>query len=337
MPIIHVCRAAHLYPFTDFCQTNGLSTAESFRRYKLPTLLDYSDGIYIPWEATCRAIEDITLRQGVQDFSARCVIDKQLGDFGEALESAVISSPTLHIALCKTKVMLKSENTTLNMTWGIKNDICWLKMSTVDMHFEANAWSNFMFMLSMLREFLGANWQPSNIVFSDSNKPSNFIKSYFPNSQFTFTPFSVGFAFPAATLSQKPLRFRSNTLNSEELKNFKDLQNNSILYTRNLVKGLMLAYTEEKPPQLNELANILDKSSRTIQRTLKNNGLSYANILDDIRFEKASSLLTDPNIKIADISNELGYASTSHFIRSFKRITNTTPQKYRKENLFQPE
>ena len=45
---------------------------------------------------------------------------------------------------------------------------------------------------------------------------------------------------------------------------------------------------------------------------------SFYDILNSIRIEKAKDLLSDPRLKIGEISELVGYADTAHFARTFK-------------------
>ena len=49
-------------------------------------------------------------------------------------------------------------------------------------------------------------------------------------------------------------------------------------------------------------------------------GLTFTRLIEEVRFEQARSLLTDPRIKITDIAFELGYSHVAHFTRAFRRI-----------------
>ncbi len=329
MALANVCRAIHLYPFTEFCKVNGLSTTPSFKLFKLPTLLSYEDDIYIPWEAACNALGHIALKQGVSDFGARSVIDNQLSDCGDPLEKAVLSSATLHLAICKMKLMIKSELTNANISCSIANNQCCLKMTTNGMSFEVDAWSNFMLLLSVVRQFTGEQWQPKDIIMPYNKEPSAFIRSNFPNSRFSFAPYTAGFLFPSKLLSYPPLGSKTTLSKAGFESELKFIQNESMLPTEKMIKGLARAYTDDKPPQLKDMADILGKSGRTIQRALKTHGMSYSDVLDELRYEKASVLLKNLDMKISEISYKLGYSTTSHFIRSFKRITSMTPKQYR--------
>lgn len=52
-----------------------------------------------------------------------------------------------------------------------------------------------------------------------------------------------------------------------------------------------------------------------------------------VRCQHAQELLTCPEHSIAYISEQVGFASVSHFTRIFKKITGTTPSEYRRRYL----
>ena len=70
-------------------------------------------------------------------------------------------------------------------------------------------------------------------------------------------------------------------------------------------------------------------SPTTLKRKLQREKTSYSKLLDQLRFSLAQSRLQDPTTPIHDIANELGYEHPANFTRAFKRMSGTSPQKYR--------
>lgn len=58
-------------------------------------------------------------------------------------------------------------------------------------------------------------------------------------------------------------------------------------------------------------------------------GKSFYDILNAIRIQKAKVLLTDPKLKIGEISELVGYADTAHFARTFKKLEGMSANEYR--------
>lgn len=63
-------------------------------------------------------------------------------------------------------------------------------------------------------------------------------------------------------------------------------------------------------------------------------GKTFSAILTQIRMEHAIQLLNTTTLSIANIAASLGYMTTEHFIRTFKKTYNTTPSNYRKETMY---
>lgn len=59
-------------------------------------------------------------------------------------------------------------------------------------------------------------------------------------------------------------------------------------------------------------------------------GQTFSQILQKIRIEKAKSLLFDTNLSVNSIGLQVGYETTEHFIRTFKKSQQMTPTEYRK-------
>lgn len=80
---------------------------------------------------------------------------------------------------------------------------------------------------------------------------------------------------------------------------------------------------------LDELADALFKSKRTLTRRLADEGAAYQEILDDIRKQRAMDLLANSDKNIDHICAELGYGSRASFFRAFKSWTGITPRQFR--------
>lgn len=61
----------------------------------------------------------------------------------------------------------------------------------------------------------------------------------------------------------------------------------------------------------------------------KKTGVSYLTYLTNIRMQKARELLDNPNLKIYEICQIVGYYSPKHFSKVFKKHVNMTPNEYR--------
>ena len=69
-------------------------------------------------------------------------------------------------------------------------------------------------------------------------------------------------------------------------------------------------------------------ASRLIKQTT---GQTFIQLLTSIRLENAEQLLRGTSLSIADIASAVGYESSEHFIRTFRKHRGATPSGYRRE------
>jgi AraC-like DNA-binding protein len=81
---------------------------------------------------------------------------------------------------------------------------------------------------------------------------------------------------------------------------------------------------------LEEVATGLHLSTRTLKRRLAAQGVTYSNVLEEQRREKALLLLRSPSLSLDEVAEQLGYSDTSNFRRAFRRWTGLSPATYRK-------
>ena len=84
---------------------------------------------------------------------------------------------------------------------------------------------------------------------------------------------------------------------------------------------------------IEHVAGILHMSSRTLQRRLDEEGVSFIELKDQIRFKLARRALQSNQLSIEDISEDLGYSDRHSFARAFKRWSGISPSAFRKKYL----
>jgi len=82
-------------------------------------------------------------------------------------------------------------------------------------------------------------------------------------------------------------------------------------------------------PNAKEAAAQLSMSERTLNRRLAQQGLSFGDMLNQVRQQRASYLLDRSNLSIEQIGEMLGFAETASFSRAFKRWLGMSPMNYR--------
>ncbi|WP_157994786.1 AraC family transcriptional regulator [Paracoccus tegillarcae] len=84
---------------------------------------------------------------------------------------------------------------------------------------------------------------------------------------------------------------------------------------------------------LETVAHSLRLEPRSLQRRLQEEGLTFRDLVDDWRRERALSLVTRTRLPLSEVSLALGYADQSVFSRAFQRWYDESPLACRKKDL----
>ncbi len=80
-----------------------------------------------------------------------------------------------------------------------------------------------------------------------------------------------------------------------------------------------------------EIADSLHMSSRNLQRRLQDEGVSFKQLLSEVRQDLALRYLATPRYSISEIAYLLGFSDQSNFTRAFKRWFDVSPSDKRTE------
>lgn len=95
-------------------------------------------------------------------------------------------------------------------------------------------------------------------------------------------------------------------------------------------RALIARRMSEGELALEQVAAGLGMSARTLQRKLKEAGLGYSQLVDDVRQELAEHYLTDASLDLNDLAFLLGFSEQSAFQRAFKRWKGESPGAWRR-------
>ncbi|MCG8672692.1 MAG: AraC family transcriptional regulator [Pseudomonadales bacterium] len=111
-------------------------------------------------------------------------------------------------------------------------------------------------------------------------------------------------------------------------KELRDSSNTVTLSER--ARDLMIkAIENEKSLSLDDLANQLHMTPRTLSRKLAKEDIQYKALLNDVRFERAKTLIIQSELPLKQIASKLGFSSPDAFSRAFKTFTGETPNQWK--------
>jgi AraC-like DNA-binding protein len=95
------------------------------------------------------------------------------------------------------------------------------------------------------------------------------------------------------------------------------------------VRRALWAELSERTPNLEAVARALGMSARTLQRQLRQEGVTFARLLEELRREMAPALLRDGQHGVSEVAFLLGYEDPSAFRRAFQRWFARSPRSFR--------
>lgn len=113
----------------------------------------------------------------------------------------------------------------------------------------------------------------------------------------------------------------------------RDMQALDLVANRPLTQKVreILILGENGYPSLQQVADVLHVSTRTLRRQLTGENTGFKKILEEVRRYDALHLLGNPHYRIQRIAELLGFGDPANFARSFRSWTGHTPSEFRKK------
>jgi AraC-like DNA-binding protein len=176
-----------------------------------------------------------------------------------------------------------------------------------------------------LRQALGADWSPDKLGLTYQSKEGFPEHSCFEGSRILRGTRTSYIAIPRHALAAP---FPYSSWQSEPEADALDVPSLS----GNLC-GLVQLQIEEllgdERLHIDTVAESLMMSRRSLQRCLADYGISYSELLADVRMHSAIKHLRCADESITDIAFALGYANASNFTRAFRVRNGVSPQQFR--------
>jgi AraC-like DNA-binding protein len=102
---------------------------------------------------------------------------------------------------------------------------------------------------------------------------------------------------------------------------------------RSAVENAVVPLLPHGKAQAAEIAVRLGVSQRTLARRLSAEGVTYSDVLENLRSDLAQRYLADDTLTISQIAWLLGYQEVSAFTHAFKRWTGMTPREARSRTI----
>lgn len=138
----------------------------------------------------------------------------------------------------------------------------------------------------------------------------------------------TGFVLPS-TFMHQALPTHDPVLLQQQLTLADDMQSRAFQPLSLQVRQLLRDWLPVGRILQEQVAAALHVTTKTLQRRLKDEGLSFSRLLEDCRHEAACAYLAQPNVELVEVAELAAYADYSAFAKAFKRRTGNTPLEWR--------
>lgn len=190
--------------------------------------------------------------------------------------------------------------------------------------------AGLMSLVNLVRLAAGSDWYPAKATLQ--TEPTIACKKVtgLRGAEFRFRCPATGLAFPSHWLLHS-IRLDPNPPPAEAGGQGRGLLEHDESIVEKLKRLLRkIVGVGGMGPTVRLMAELCDTSPRTLHRRLRECGVSYQALLDEVRLDRAKTLLTTSDLPVKEIAFELGYSGPNNFVRAFKRFTGVTPTAYRK-------
>jgi AraC-like DNA-binding protein len=203
-------------------------------------------------------------------------------------------------------------------------------------HAQQNAEFGIAVILRALREVVGRKIRPTKVSFI-RGRASN-LREF---ERFYGCPVEFGASFDRLEFSAETLALPLVTEDQNLLETLKPICD-AASRERGTRKGTLRALVENEMQRVLPHGNIskpsiakaLGISARTLSRRLTDEGVTYAEVIDDLRQSLALQYLKDPSLSLSQIAWLLGYEEATSFNHAFRRWTGRSPSAVRQETRF---
>jgi AraC-like DNA-binding protein len=332
---IPLTKSHQFWPLTDYLQGIGVPIGTYLERARLPQKMLEAPDLFVDESRFWRFAEDLAHRQGILDWgfeSGQRLDFSVLGEFGNVL----MQQPTLKSALdtftstisaeafhCQSELMQQG-----NQFWFVLGQKCPKTSEGMARGKDIIELYNLEFMLKLVRKAIGNHWLPETVHLQSHSLPAGVEKARLTRGKIRFASTVTAIAIPVDKLSAPMSGHRSCTYQS----NLTHPPLSEKLDFATSLKLLLAGYVDERIT-IDECADLVGLSGRTLQRRLAEHETTFNELLDQTRFEVAKELLRDDSIPISDVCYEVGYADPGNFTRAFRRWTGVSPRQHRQLHL----
>ena len=245
-----------------------------------------------------------------------------------------MNAPTVRDALVAIVAGLKTTDSGGAVGLKVRHDIATLGYSVVIdgvKNVEQFCDASVAILVNAMRQFCGAHWRPDRVYLM--TKPPQDLERF---AQFFGAP--VEYQAPASkmTFNSAVLDWPVKVHDPAYREILTPILEKAIESARGdfmfAVKSILNSHAAERRLTRSEVSRALGVSVHILSRRLKSAGATFTDLAEQLKIERAQSLLLKGK-HIGEISSDLGFADVSSFTRAFRKRRGRSPSQWRRMRL----
>jgi AraC-like DNA-binding protein len=341
MKPIPLIRLNMIAPIIQFLEGMGSPIEKRMEQVNVPLAALATPETPLPVMMLLQFIHQAADREGIENLGVAMHDAVSITDTG--MFGALISqSFTLYEALKRTcEISRLAMSEAGDKVWLIEEaEQVWFCQSFPfyqprDVYINHSIFYSLLLQLSVVRRALGDRWQPLELHLPTAPCPTLAATAQLWDTRVHYYKPFTAIQIPRDVLATPMVQTPASRATAEQ----SDLQTwqataPALDFVGSLEQTLSTLLLEGYP-SIELTAEAIATSVRSLQRSLSQQGLTYSRVMDKVRYQKAMSIMQDPEVPLIEVAYALGYSDPSNFSHAFKRWTGVTPRRFRQHHASQ--
>lgn len=323
-----IVRGAHLIVICEVLREIGVPVESELRRTGLPGLIEELPNEYVTLPLALDWVKRSSRDIDLSELGYRAALKSNLQTFAEPLQQSVLDAPSGYARILAFQRHAWQENCSLIVEPRRLGDnlriICDTDYTRQHPALLTSEWLQLQAIISVVRSVAGPGWAPEEMTFISRGSVPDIAFADLPNTRFLFGQRHTSVLLPAALASQ-PAPANEIAADARPVKAPAEKDPGYVRRLRRIVRP----YLAQGNPGVDQLAEVVGTSRRSLQRRLSQHGTTWSGVLTSARYELACELLADHSYKVIDVALATGYEHAQHFARAFRQVAGVSPRTYR--------
>ena len=330
--MVNLVRAASLTNFSELFSELGGDPDTAMRRAGLrPALVREQDQL-IDVRLAGRLLEDAAKTTGCTNFGLRMAQSRQVSNFG-VVSLLLLHQPTLRTVLSALIEHAHLLNESLLVHMEDVNGVVVLREEfTISEAFPQSMELAIGVLFRTCEFLLRERWHPQRVCFSHAAPIDTSLHKQLFRCRVEFDADFNGIVL--RTEDMETANPMADPVLVRYAKTMVDTtQQGRQASIAQLVRKAIYLMLPSGNATCTSVAQGLGRSVRTLQRELDSEGVSFSDLLVEVRYELAQRYVRNPDYSVGQIANLLGYNSHSAFTRWFSSLFDCSPETWREKHI----